>query len=101
MRFVAALIGDFQRYLARTPGQACRATTQRTGQANVVVVLALVVVLLLHLLGRERERDRRLDARVEQAERLCARARRVARTLAARNALADRDALVPGLDGCM
>lgn len=38
---VAALVGDFQRYVTRAPGEACGATAERAGQANVGVILAL------------------------------------------------------------
>ncbi|CAI8837899.1 hypothetical protein EMIT0P74_220029 [Pseudomonas sp. IT-P74] len=40
-RVVAPLVGDFQRHLARTSGKASRAAAQWSGQANVVVILAL------------------------------------------------------------
>ncbi|GAO95280.1 hypothetical protein PSA5_21205 [Pseudomonas syringae pv. actinidiae] len=39
--FVAALIGNFERHSARPAGQSRSATAQRTGQANVVVILTL------------------------------------------------------------
>ncbi|MNF74943.1 hypothetical protein D3C84_569910 [compost metagenome] len=40
-RGVATLVGDFQRDVAGATGQAGRATTQRAGEADIVVVLAL------------------------------------------------------------
>ena len=40
-RFIASLVGDFQRHPARATGQARRAATQWAGQAYVVVVLTL------------------------------------------------------------
>lgn len=39
--FVTSLVGDFQRDLAGTSGQAGGAATQRAGQADIVVILAL------------------------------------------------------------
>ena len=40
-RFIAPLVGNFEAHLSRSAGQACCASTQWAGQANVVVVLAL------------------------------------------------------------